>query len=133
MRQSKHIGKTLKEDPKDAQTVAHKLMLRAGYIKQVSAGVYTYMPFLLRTLNKISQIIREEMDANECEEILMPALQPKDLWVESDRWESYTDSDGIMFSFKDRRGTVVCLGPAHEEVITDIVRREVSSYKHLPK
>ena len=133
MRQSKHIGKTLKEDPKDAQTVAHKLMLRAGYIKQVSAGVYTYMPFLLRTLNKISQIIREEMDANECEEILMPALQPKDLWVESDRWESYTDSDGIMFSFKDRRGTVVCLGPTHEEVITDIVRREVSSYKHLPK
>lgn len=133
MRQSKHIGKTLKEDPKDAQTVAHKLMLRAGYIKQVSAGVYTYMPFLLRTLNKISQIIREEMDANECEELLMPALQPKDLWVESDRWESYTDSDGIMFSFKDRRGTVVCLGPTHEEVITDIVRREVSSYKHLPK
>jgi len=133
MRQSKHIGKTLKEDPKDAQTVAHKLMLRAGYIKQVSAGVYTYMPFLLRTLNKISQIIREEMDANECEELLMPALQPKDLWVESDRWESYTDSDGMMFSFKDRRGTVVCLGPTHEEVITDIVRREVSSYKHLPK
>ena len=133
MRQSKHTGKTLKEDPKDAQTVAHKLMLRAGYIKQVSAGIYTYMPFLLRTLNKISQIIREEMDANECEELLMPALQPKDLWVESDRWESYTDSDGIMFSFKDRRGTVVCLGPTHEEVITDIVRREVSSYKHLPK
>jgi len=133
MRQSKHTGKTLKEDPKDAQTVAHKLMLRAGYIKQVSAGVYTYMPFLLRTLNKISQIIREEMDANECEELLMPALQPKDLWVESDRWDGYTDSDGVMFSFKDRRGTVVCLGPTHEEVTTDIVRREVSSYKHFPK
>ena len=133
MRQSKHIGKTLKEDPKDAQTVAHKLMLRGGYIKQASAGVYTYMPFLLRTLNKISQIIREEMDANECEELLMPALQPKDLWMESDRWEGYTDIDGIMFAFKDRRGSMVCLGPTHEEVITDIVRKEVSSYKHLPK
>jgi len=133
MRQSKHIGKTLKEDPKDAQAVAHKLMLRAGYIKQVSAGVYTYMPFLLRTLNKICQIIREEMNANECEELLMPALQPKEFWVESDRWDRYTDIDGIMFSFKDRRGSIVCLGPTHEEVITDIVRKEVSSYKHLPR
>ena len=133
MRQSKHTGKTLKEDPKDAQTIAHRLMLRGGYIKQVSAGVYTYLPFLLRTLNKISHIIREEMNAAECEELLMPALQPKELWVESDRWEGYTGSDGIMFSFKDRRGGMVCLGPTHEEVITDIVRKEVSSYKHLPK
>lgn len=133
MRLSNHLGKTFREAPKDAQTVAHKLMLRAGYIKQVSAGVYAYMPFLLRALNKISQIIREEMNTRDYEELLMPALQPKHLWVESDRWERYTEIDRIMFDFKDRRGNTLGLGPGHEEVITDIVRKEVSSYKHLPK
>ena len=133
MRLSNHIGKTFREAPKDAQTVAHKLMLRAGYIKQVSAGIYAYMPFLLRALNKISQIIRDEMNTRDYEELLMPALQPKHLWVESDRWERYTEIDRIMFNFKDRRGNIVGLGPGHEEVITDIVRKEFSSYKHLPK
>jgi prolyl-tRNA synthetase len=133
MRQSKHLGKTLKEDPKDAQTAAHTLMLRAGYIKQVSPGVYTYMPFLVRTFHKISQIIREEMNAEGCEELLMPVLQPKELWVESDRWECYAGVGGIMFTLKDRRGSTVCLGPAHEEVVTDLVRTEVTSYKQLPK
>jgi len=133
MRQSNHIGKTLKEDPKEAQTAGHKLLIRAGYVRQISPGVYAYMPFLLRTLSKISQIIREEMNAIGCEELLMPALQPKDLWVESGRWERYTDSDGTMFSFKDRRGSMACLGIGHEEVVTDIVRREVNSYRQLPK
>lgn len=133
MRQSRHIGKTLREAPKDAQTAAHALMLRAGYIQQVSAGVYSYLPLLFRTLNKVSQIIREEMAAAGSEELLMPALQTKELWEESGRWERYTAVDGIMFAFKDRRGSTVCLGPTHEEVVTDIVRREVKSYKDLPK
>jgi len=133
MRQSRHIGKTLRETPKDAQTVAHALMLRAGYIQQLSAGVYIYMPLLYRVLTKISQIVREEMVAAGAEELLMPALQPKELWEESGRWERYTAIDGIMFSFKDRRGSTVCLGPTHEEVVTYILRREIKSYKDLPK
>jgi prolyl-tRNA synthetase len=133
MRQSRHVGKTLRETPKDAQTAAHALMLRAGYIRQLSAGVYIYMPLLYRTLNKISQIVREEMVAAGAEELLMPALQPKELWEESGRWERYTAIDGIMFAFKDRRGSTVCLGPTHEEVVTDILRNEIKSYKDLPK
>ncbi len=132
MRQSRHLGRTLREVPKDAQTPAHALMIRAGYIRQLSAGVYVYMPFLLRTLNKISQIIREEMTKAGSEELLMPAIQNKELWQESGRWERYTDIDGIMFNFTDRRGSTVCLGPTHEEVVTSIVRGEVSSYKNLP-
>ncbi|MCB0317518.1 MAG: proline--tRNA ligase [Bdellovibrionales bacterium] len=133
MRQSKLLGRTIKEDPKDAQTAAHRLMVRAGFIKQLSAGVYSYLPLLYRTLTKISQIVREEMNAAGSQELLMPAVQPADLWKESERWERYTSVDGIMFAFEDRRGSMVCLGPTHEEVITDIVRKEVSSYKDLPK
>lgn len=133
MLQSRQLSKTLREDPKDAQTVAHKLMIRAGYIKQVSAGIYSYLPLALKVLQKISNIVREEHNARGCEELLMPALQPKELWEESKRWERYTNIDGIMFAFTDRRNSEVCLGPTHEEVITDIVRQEVSSYKDLPK
>mgnify|MGYP001072379408 FL=1 len=133
MRLSQHLGKTLREDPKNAQTAAHKWMLRAGYIRQVAPGLYICMPFLLRTLNKISRVIRNEMSSNGFEELLMPALQPKELWEESGRWGAFTDRDGTLFAFKDRRGNTVCLGPSHEEVITDIIRREISSYKHLPK
>ncbi len=123
----------MREVPKDAQTAAHALMLRAGYIHQVSAGVYDYLPLLQRTLRKISRIIREEMERAGSEELLMPALQPRELWEESGRWERYTAVDGIMFSFQDRRGSTVCLGPTHEEVVTDILRREIHSYKDLPK
>ena len=133
MKQSRIIGKTLREVPKDAQTAAHSLMLRAGYIQQLSAGVYTYLPLLRRTLAKLSQIVREEMEAAGGVELLMPALQPRELWEESGRWERYTAVDGIMFAFKDRRGATNCLGPTHEEVITDILRREIKSYKDLPK
>ncbi len=133
MRQSRHVGKTLREVPKDTQTAAHALMLRAGYIRQLSAGVYTYLPLLHRTLNKISQIVREEMAAAGSEELLMPALQSQELWVESGRWERYTAVDGIMFAFKDRRGSTACLGPTHEEVVTDILRQEIKSYKDLPR
>src|SRR5215813_2158864 len=133
MRQSRLIGKTLREAPRDAQTAAHGLMLRAGYIQQLSAGVYVYLPLLHRTLQKVSQIVREEMVAAGGVELLMPALQPRELWEESGRWERYTAIDGIMFAFKDRRGATACLGPTHEEIITDILRREVKSYKDLPK
>lgn len=133
MRQSRHVGRTLRETPKDAQTAAHALLLRAGFIQQVSAGVYNYLPLLYRTLTKISQIVREEMEQAGAEELLMPALQPRELWEESGRWERYTAVDGIMFAFKDRRGSTVCLGPTHEEVVTDILRREIHSYKDLPK
>ncbi len=133
MRQSRHIGKTLREAPKDAQTIAHALMVRAGYIQQLSSGIYIYLPLLYRTLTKIAQIVREEMTAADSEELLMPAMQSKELWEESGRWERYTAIDGIMFAFKDRRGSTVCLGPTHEEVVTDIMRREIKSYKDVPK
>jgi len=133
MKQSQLIGKTLREIPRDAQTAAHALMLRAGYIQQLSAGVYIYLPLLHRTLAKLSQIIREEMVAAGGVELLMPALQPRELWEESGRWERYTAIDGIMFAFKDRRGATACLGTTHEEIITDILRREIKSYKDLPK
>ena len=133
MRQSRLFGKTLREAPRDAQTAAHALMLRAGYIQQLSAGVYVYLPLLHRTLAKIAQIVREEMEAAGAVELLMPALQPRELWEESGRWERYTAIDGIMFAFKDRRGAMNCLGPTHEEVITDVLRREIKSYKDLPK
>ncbi len=132
MKQSRIIAKTLKEDPKEAKTKAHKLMLRGGYIRQIAAGVYTYMPLMLRTLKKIENIVREEMNEKDGQELLMPALQPKELWVESGRWERYTNIDGIMFAFKDRRNGEVSLGPTHEEVITDIIRKEIKSYKQLP-
>jgi prolyl-tRNA synthetase len=133
MKQTRLLGKTLREPPKDAQTAAHALMLRAGCIEQLSAGVYVYMPLLYRSLAKLSQIVREEMEAAGAVELLMPALQPRELWEESGRWERYTAVDGIMFAFKDRRGATACLGPTHEEVITDILRREIKSYKDLPK
>ena len=133
MRQTRLLGRTLREAPRDAQTAAHALMLRAGYIQQLSAGVYIYLPLLQRTLAKLSQIVREEMVAAGGVELLMPALQPRELWEESGRWERYTAIDGIMFAFKDRRGATACLGPTHEEIITDILRREIKSYKDLPK
>jgi prolyl-tRNA synthetase len=133
MKQSRLFGKTLREAPRDAQTAAHALMLRAGYMQQLSAGVYVYLPLLQRTLTKLAQIVREEMVAAGAVELLMPALQPRELWEESGRWERYTAIDGIMFAFKDRRGATTCLGPTHEEIITDVLRREIKSYKDLPK
>lgn len=132
MRQSRLIGKTIKETPKDAHSVSHQLLLRAGYMQQIAAGVYAYKPLLLRVLNKITGIIREELNTRGCSELLMPALQPRELWEESGRWERYTKVDGIMFSFLDRRDAKVCLGPTHEEVITAILRNEIDSYKDLP-
>jgi prolyl-tRNA synthetase len=106
-------------------------MARAGFLQKISAGIYVYGPMLWRVLRKIETIVREEHDRAGCQEMLMPAIQPKDLWEESGRWERYVQ-DGILFHFKDRRGSEVCLGPTHEEVITDIVRREIKSYRQLP-
>ncbi len=120
---------TMKEEPKEAEVVSHKLMLRAGFIRRLSSGIYTWLPLGLKSLRKVERIIREEMDRSGAQEILMPAVQPKELWVESGRWELYGKE---LLRFQDRNERELCLAPTHEEVITDLVRREVRSYRELP-
>lgn len=129
MKQSLFYIPTLKEAPKDADVKSHKLMLRSGLIKQTAAGIYTYLPLGLKVLKKIEAIIREELDALGCSELLMPALQPKDLWDESGRWDDYGPE---LMRLKDRKEREFCLGPTHEEVITAVVRDVLTSYKKLP-
>ncbi|MDJ0837957.1 MAG: proline--tRNA ligase [Acidobacteriota bacterium] len=129
MRRSRFMINTQKETPKEAVVISHILMLRTCMIKQLTSGIYSYMPLALRSLRKIETIIREELDAAGCQELLMPMVQPADLWIESDRWSRYDD---LLCRFKDRKGHDYCLGPTHEEVVTDIVRQEVRSYKDLP-
>lgn len=126
---SKMFIPTVKEDPKEAEVVSHRLMLRAGFIRRLASGVYTWLPLGLRSLRKVERIIREEMNKKGAQEILMPAVQPKELWVESTRWEKYGKE---LLRFVDRNNRELCLGPTHEEVVTDLVRREVRSYKDLP-
>jgi len=126
---SKMFIPTVKEDPKEAEVASHRLMLRAGFIRRLASGVYTWLPLGLRSLRKVEQIIREEMNKKGAQEILMPAVQPKELWVESTRWEKYGKE---LLRFADRNNRELCLGPTHEEVVTDLVRREVRSYKDLP-
>ena len=126
---SKMFIPTMKEDPKEAEVVSHKLMLRAGFIRRLSSGIYTWLPLGLRSLTKVERIIREEMDRKGAQEILMPAVQPRELWVESGRWELYCKE---LLRFKDRNDRELCLAPTHEEVITDLVRKEVRSYRELP-
>jgi hypothetical protein len=123
---------TLREDPAEAEIPSHKLLLRAGYIRRIGSGVYAYLPLMWRVLRKISQIVREEMDAKGAQEALLPTLQPAELWRESGRWETYTKAEGIMFSLRDRQEREVGLGPTHEEVITAIARDMVRSYRQLP-
>jgi len=123
---------TLREDPAEAEIPSHKLLLRAGYMRRITSGVYAYLPLLWRVLNKISAIVREEMDATGAQECLLTQLQPADLWRESGRWETYTKAEGIMFSLVDRRGQELGLGPTHEEVITTIAREMIRSYRQLP-
>jgi prolyl-tRNA synthetase len=123
---------TLREDPAEAEIPSHKLLLRAGYMRRITSGVYAYLPLLWRVLNKISAIVREEMDATGAQECLLNQLQPADLWRESGRWETYTKAEGIMFSLVDRRGQELGLGPTHEEVITTIAREMIRSYRQLP-
>jgi prolyl-tRNA synthetase len=129
MKLSKYLFPTLKEVPSDAVVISHVLMLRAGMIRKVSAGIYNYLPLALRTIDKIETIIREEMDASGALELLMPAVQPAELWIESGRWGYYGPE---LLRFKDRKDQDYCLGPTHEEVITSIVRNEIRSYREIP-
>ena len=129
MRWSRYFLKTMKQTPKDAKVVSHQLMLRAGLIRQMSAGLYTWLPLGLRVLKKIEQIVREEQDAAGFHEVLMPTIQSADLWLESGRYDAYGPE---MLRIKDRHAADLLYGPTNEEVITDIFRREVQSYKDLP-
>lgn len=129
MRTSNYFISTLKEAPSDAEIVSHKLMMRAGLIKRLAGGIYTWMPLGLRVLRKVENIVREEMDRAGAIELSMPAVQPAELWQESGRWEKYGPE---LLRLKDRHQRDFVIGPTHEEVITDIVRKEVKSYRQLP-
>ena len=129
MKLSQLFSPTLREDPADAEVVSHKLLLRAGFIRRVTSGIYDFLPLGLRVLRKIEQIVREEMDASGAQELLMPMVQPAELWRDSGRWEKYGRE---LLRFTDRHNHESCLGPTHEEVICDLVRRELRSYKQLP-
>lgn len=129
MKTSQLLIPTLREDPGEAETVSHRLMLRAGLIRKTAAGIYTYLPLGLRVIRKIEQIIREEMNRAGAQELLMPIASPAELWKETGRWEYYGKE---LLRFKDRHERDFCLGPTHEEVITDLFRREVRSYRQLP-
>ncbi|MEK1942602.1 MAG: proline--tRNA ligase [Pseudomonas sp.] len=129
MRTSQYLLSTLKENPTDAVVVSHQLMLRAGMIRKLASGLYTWLPMGLRVLRKVETVVREEMNAAGALEVLMPAIQPAELWQESGRWEQYGPE---LLRLKDRHGREFCVGPTHEEVITDLMRNELSSYKQLP-
>jgi len=129
MRASQFLIATLKETPSDAEVISHQLMLRSGMVRKVAAGLYNWLPVGLRTLRKVEQIVREEMDKSGAQEVLMPAIQPSELWQESGRWEQYGPE---LLRVKDRHDREFCVGPTHEEVITDLVRNEIQSYKQLP-
>jgi prolyl-tRNA synthetase len=132
MRLSQMLFVTLREDPAEAEIPSHKLLLRAGYMRRIASGLYAYLPLLKRVLDKISAIVREEMDATGAQECLLPQLQPASLWQESGRWDTYTKAEGIMFTLGDRRQQELALGPTHEEVITAVARDMIRSYRQLP-
>ena len=132
MRLSQSLFVTLREDPAEAEIPSHKLLLRAGYIRRIGSGIYAYLPLMWRVLKKISQIVREEMDATGAQECLLPQVQPSELWKESGRWDTYTKAEGIMFSLVDRSSRELGLGPTHEEVITVIAKDMIKSYRQLP-
>ncbi|GLR62830.1 proline--tRNA ligase [Marinospirillum insulare] len=129
MRASQLLIATLKETPNDAQVISHQLMLRAGMVRSLGSGLYTWLPLGLRVLRKVERIVREEMDKAGAQEVLMPAIQPAELWQESGRWEKYGKE---LLRLSDRHSREFCVGPTHEEVITDMVRKELRSYKQLP-
>jgi len=129
MRYSQYYLPTLKETPGDAEVISHQLMARAGMIRKVAAGVYDYLPFGLRVIRKVENIVREEMNRAGAIELLMPAVNPADLWQQSGRWQEYGKE---LLRFKDRKETDFCIGPTHEEVVTEIVRGTVNSYRQLP-
>ena len=129
MRATQMLIATLKETPADAEVISHQLMLRSGMIRRLTSGLYTWLPLGLKTLRKVERIVREEMDRAGAQEVLMPAVQPAELWQESGRWEQYGPE---LLRLKDRHQRDYCVGPTHEEVITDLVRKEIASYKQLP-
>ncbi|MCW9078230.1 MAG: proline--tRNA ligase, partial [Gammaproteobacteria bacterium] len=129
MRTSNFPLQTLKEVPADAEIASHRLMLRAGLIRKLAAGLYTWLPLGLRVMRKVENIVREEMDRAGALEVLMPAIQPAELWQESGRWEKYGPE---LLRLKDRHQREFCFGPTHEEIITDLARNELRSYRQLP-
>lgn len=129
MRASRFLIATLKESPSDTVAISHQLMLRAGMIRQLASGLYTWLPMGLKVLRKVEAIVREEMDKSDAQEVLMPVVQPAELWIESGRWEQYGPE---LLRITDRHNNGFCLGPTHEEVITDLIRNELKSYKQLP-
>jgi prolyl-tRNA synthetase len=129
MKHSRLLIYTFREAPRDADVISQQLMLRAGMIQKVAAGIYDYLPLFLRTIRKVERIVREELDRDGCQELLMPVVQPRELWEESGRWRFYGKE---LLRLRDRKDADFCLGPTHEEVVTDIVRKLVRSYKQLP-
>ncbi len=129
MRQTRLLIPTLREVPAEAEVVSHKLLLRAGMIRQVARGIYDFLPLGVRVLRKVERIIREEMQRAGAQEVLLPAICPAELWQESGRWERYGKE---LLRMKDRNDRDFCFGPTHEEVVTDLVRRDVRSYRDLP-
>ena len=130
MRYSEMFLPTLREVPSDAEIISHQLMIRAGMIRKLTSGIYTYLPLGYRVIRKLERIIREEMDRAGAQEVFMPTVQPRELWEESGRWNLYGKE---LLRFKDRNDRDCCLGPTHEEVITDLVRNEIKTYRHLPR
>ena len=129
MRASQLLIATLKQTPADAEVVSHQLMLRAGLIRRLASGLYTWLPLGLRVLRKVEAIVREEMNRSGAQEVLMPVVQPAELWQESGRWQQYGPE---LLRISDRHERAFCLGPTHEEVITDLARNELRSYRQLP-
>ena len=129
MRVSRFLLSTVREIPADAETISHQLMLRAGMIRKLASGLYSWLPLGLRVLRKVEGIVREEMNHAGAQEVLMPAVQPAELWQESGRWDKYGPE---LLRIKDRNQRDFCFGPTHEEIITDLMRRELKSYRQLP-
>ncbi len=132
MRVSRLMLITLRDAPAEADIISHQLLIRGGFIRRVTGGIYAYMPLLWKVLKKINLIVEEELESKGCLQALLPQLQPSDIWERSGRWKSYTEGEGIMFSLKDRQGKELGLGPTHEEVITQIISETIHSYKQLP-
>ena len=130
MRASKYTIATLKETPSDAEIISHQLMIRAGLIRKLASGIYSWLPMGFRVLQKVEHIIREEMNASGAQEVMLPVVQPAELWRESGRWSQY--DEGLLLQFQDRHDREFCFGPTHEEVITDLARGELKSHKQLP-
>ena len=132
MRVSSYPLATLRDIPSEAELISHQLLLKGGYIRRVGAGIYAYMPLMLRVIEKISSIIEKELNIIGCNKLLLPQLHPSELWIKSGRWEGYTAGEGIMFHLKDRHQREFGLSPTHEEVITNIASEIINSYKQLP-